>query len=338
MSLEEAEHLLDMAGLQPPLLVKPLWTDGREGSHGLAVLHDASALGRLLSGNVSSDLQPPLVVQQYVEHGGVLYKVYVLGTRTVVSRRHSLGEVYFGAEARRNGISQLPRISCKGQSGVYCLPGSANSSFNSLAHLIGDSQSGSVADLAALGLQPSLPSGASQTGYGSAGGASPGAYGSATTLAGAPSAASAGLGHPSLSSPAPWGSGQYGGSSSELALSNLGLGGQSPPITPAGISGATPGPGEQGPGSRWQPGVGGGGGDADSSAEDELGEMLPPHWAMQVGQGALTGECMEPALYGTPGNKAARLGAEHCHCKLEAACHRNTRTLCGGSLHLKTTR
>jgi hypothetical protein len=292
MGLEEARQLLDAAGLEPPLLVKPLWTDGREGSHGLAVLHDASALGRLLSGNVSSDLQPPLVVQQYVEHGGVLYKVYVLGTRTVVSRRHSLGEVYFGAEARRNGISQLPRISCKGQSGVYCLPGSANSSFNSLAHLLGDSQSGSVADLATLGLQPPLAAGPSQSGYSSAGGASPGAYGSATTLAGAASGApssGAGLGHPSLSSPAPWGSGQFGGTtSSELSLSNLGLGGASPPITPAGISGATPGPGgDQGPGSRWQPGAAGlgGGGDADSSAEDELGEMLPPHWAMQVRDG-----------------------------------------------------
>lgn len=75
MSLDEAQGLLQAAGLRPPLLFKPLWTDGREGSHGLAVLHDMAALGRLLEGSVSSELKAPLVVQQFVEHGGVLFKV-----------------------------------------------------------------------------------------------------------------------------------------------------------------------------------------------------------------------------------------------------------------------
>jgi len=70
----QAQQRLDGAGLQPPLLVKPLWTDGREGSHGLAVLHDIKSLEKLVVGQ-SHDLQPPLVVQQFVEHGGVLYKV-----------------------------------------------------------------------------------------------------------------------------------------------------------------------------------------------------------------------------------------------------------------------
>ncbi len=74
-TLEQAQRMLQEANLTPPLLVKPLWTDGREGSHGLGVLHDMEALGRLLSGQVSRDLQPPLVVQQFVEHGGVLFKV-----------------------------------------------------------------------------------------------------------------------------------------------------------------------------------------------------------------------------------------------------------------------
>lgn len=74
-TLGEAYQLLQSAGLKPPLLVKPLWSDGREGSHGLAVLHDLQMLEKLLSGRVSSELKPPLVVQQFVEHGGVLYKV-----------------------------------------------------------------------------------------------------------------------------------------------------------------------------------------------------------------------------------------------------------------------
>lgn len=113
MSVSEAQVLLEEAGLMPPLLVKPLWTDGREGSHGLAVLHDMEAFAALLQGSVSSELKPPLVVQQFVEHGGVLYKVYVLGPRTVVCRRPSLGDNYLGADARRKGIMSLPRISCK---------------------------------------------------------------------------------------------------------------------------------------------------------------------------------------------------------------------------------
>ncbi|KAG2444462.1 hypothetical protein HXX76_001214 [Chlamydomonas incerta] len=112
-SLSEAQALLTAAGLKPPLLVKPLWTDGREGSHGLAVLHDMAALGKVLHGAVSSELKPPLVVQQFVAHGGVLFKVYVLGQRTVVCQRPSLGESYLGQEAKRAGVLSLPRISCK---------------------------------------------------------------------------------------------------------------------------------------------------------------------------------------------------------------------------------
>lgn len=71
----EAQAALTAAGLTPPLLCKPLWTDGRDGSHTLAVLHDLEALGRLLRGQVCSEFKPPLVVQQFVEHGGVLFKV-----------------------------------------------------------------------------------------------------------------------------------------------------------------------------------------------------------------------------------------------------------------------
>ncbi|GLC57146.1 hypothetical protein PLESTB_001192400 [Pleodorina starrii] len=113
-SLAEAQSRLRQAGLSPPLLVKPLWTDGREGSHGLAVLHDMAALGKVLQGGVSSALKPPLVVQQFVDHGGVLFKVYVLGARTVVCMRPSLGDSHLGQEAaRRSGVQPLPRISCK---------------------------------------------------------------------------------------------------------------------------------------------------------------------------------------------------------------------------------
>lgn len=107
--VSEAQQLLEDAGLHPPLLVKPLWTDGREGSHGLAVLYDLQGLHLLMHGNVSAELKPPLVVQQFVEHGGVLYKIYVLGEETVVTRRPSLGEKYMRP---KETVQPLPRISC----------------------------------------------------------------------------------------------------------------------------------------------------------------------------------------------------------------------------------
>jgi hypothetical protein len=81
-SESDAAAALAAAGLSPPLLCKPLWTDGRDGSHKLAVLHDLEALGRLLRGAVCSEFKPPLVVQQFVEHGGVLFKVRVQTLRT----------------------------------------------------------------------------------------------------------------------------------------------------------------------------------------------------------------------------------------------------------------
>lgn len=74
-SADAARHMVEEAGLTTPLLIKPLWSDGREGSHGLAVLHDIEALGKVVEGRVSPDLKPPLVVQQFVDHGGVLFKV-----------------------------------------------------------------------------------------------------------------------------------------------------------------------------------------------------------------------------------------------------------------------
>jgi hypothetical protein len=39
---EQARKLLAEAGMEPPLLAKPLWADGRDGAHGLAVIHQVT--------------------------------------------------------------------------------------------------------------------------------------------------------------------------------------------------------------------------------------------------------------------------------------------------------
>eukprot|EP00201_Polytomella_parva_P004561 CAMPEP_0175082860 /NCGR_PEP_ID=MMETSP0052_2-20121109/27003_1 /TAXON_ID=51329 ORGANISM="Polytomella parva, Strain SAG 63-3" /NCGR_SAMPLE_ID=MMETSP0052_2 /ASSEMBLY_ACC=CAM_ASM_000194 /LENGTH=204 /DNA_ID=CAMNT_0016354129 /DNA_START=277 /DNA_END=887 /DNA_ORIENTATION=+ len=112
-TVEAAAAMLREQGLYPPLLVKSVWTDGRKGSHGLAILHDLNALGDLLDGKVSSELKLPLVLQQFVDHGGVIYKVYVLGSRVVTCRRPSLGPRHLDQAAQLKGIISVPRISCK---------------------------------------------------------------------------------------------------------------------------------------------------------------------------------------------------------------------------------
>jgi Inositol 1,3,4-trisphosphate 5/6-kinase ATP-grasp domain len=63
------------AGMRFPLLVKPLWTDGREGSHRLALVHTESALRQLVQGLDPGGIRLPVMVQQFVAHGGFLFKV-----------------------------------------------------------------------------------------------------------------------------------------------------------------------------------------------------------------------------------------------------------------------
>jgi hypothetical protein len=103
-SESDAHAALAAAGLSPPLLCKPLWTDGREGSHGLAVLHDLEALGRLLKGAVSSEFKPPLVVQQFVEHGGVLFKVSMMGGGEGIHHGAAAGGQAEGCRSRSGNI------------------------------------------------------------------------------------------------------------------------------------------------------------------------------------------------------------------------------------------
>lgn len=106
---EQARQLLFEAGMQPPLLAKPLWADGRDGAHGLAVIHEVwqvfsfvitvllflmpsplrpedvtvcvwhtaqvEGVEQLVSGEGPRGFGLPAMLQQYVEHGGCLFKV-----------------------------------------------------------------------------------------------------------------------------------------------------------------------------------------------------------------------------------------------------------------------
>ncbi|GAB4853401.1 Inositol-tetrakisphosphate 1-kinase 4 [Ancistrocladus abbreviatus] len=91
------------SGLKLPLVAKPLFVDGSSKSHELFLAYDKSSL---------SNLEPPLVLQEFVNHGGVMFKVYVIGETIKVVRRFSLPDVCKRELSKHGGVFQFPRVSC----------------------------------------------------------------------------------------------------------------------------------------------------------------------------------------------------------------------------------
>ncbi|XP_047325698.1 inositol-tetrakisphosphate 1-kinase 3-like [Impatiens glandulifera] len=87
------------AGLTLPLVAKPLVAK----SHELSLAYDRCSLQKL---------EPPLVLQEFVNHGGVLFKVYVVGEAIKVVRRFSLPDVSKRELSKSAGVFRFPRVSC----------------------------------------------------------------------------------------------------------------------------------------------------------------------------------------------------------------------------------
>ncbi|XP_058190493.1 inositol-tetrakisphosphate 1-kinase 4-like isoform X1 [Rhododendron vialii] len=92
---------VNKAGLKLPLVAKPLLVDGTAKSHELFIAYDEFSL---------SNLEPPFVVQEFINHGGVLFKVYIIGETIKVVRRFSLPDV-FNPELSKIGVFRFPRVS-----------------------------------------------------------------------------------------------------------------------------------------------------------------------------------------------------------------------------------
>ncbi|XVE49366.1 hypothetical protein DITRI_Ditri01bG0077800 [Diplodiscus trichospermus] len=90
------------AGLKFPLVAKPLVVDGSTKSHELFLAYDQFSL---------SKLEPPLVLQEFVNHGGVLFKIYIVGDAIKVVRRLSLPNVSKRGAVKDAGIFPFPRVS-----------------------------------------------------------------------------------------------------------------------------------------------------------------------------------------------------------------------------------
>ncbi|KAI5655119.1 hypothetical protein M9H77_32306 [Catharanthus roseus] len=87
------------AGLRLPLVAKPLVAK----SHELSLAYDQYSLKKL---------EPPLVLQEFINHGGVLFKVYIVGEAIKVVRRFSLPDVSKRELSKNTGVFRFPRVSC----------------------------------------------------------------------------------------------------------------------------------------------------------------------------------------------------------------------------------
>ncbi|CAN6440469.1 unnamed protein product [Victoria cruziana] len=84
------------------MISKPLFVDETAKSHELSLAYDQLSL---------SKLEPPLVLQEFVNHVGVLFKVYIIGETVKVVRQFSLPDVE-NFERLQHGVIQFPRVSC----------------------------------------------------------------------------------------------------------------------------------------------------------------------------------------------------------------------------------
>ncbi|CAK9157715.1 unnamed protein product [Ilex paraguariensis] len=90
---------VNKAGLTLPLVAKPLVAK----SHELSLAYDQYSLQKL---------EPPLVLQEFINHGGVLFKVYIVGEAIKVVRRFSLPDVSKRELSQNAGVFRFPRVSC----------------------------------------------------------------------------------------------------------------------------------------------------------------------------------------------------------------------------------
>ncbi|KAK8477892.1 hypothetical protein V6N13_060431 [Hibiscus sabdariffa] len=70
--------------LKFPVIAKPLMADGSAKSHKMTLVFNRDGLNKL---------KPPIVLQEFVNHGGVIFKVYVVGDYVQCVKRKSLPDV-----------------------------------------------------------------------------------------------------------------------------------------------------------------------------------------------------------------------------------------------------
>ncbi|XP_044508652.1 inositol-tetrakisphosphate 1-kinase 3-like isoform X6 [Mangifera indica] len=96
------DQIVEISPSRIQSIAKPLVVDGSAKSHELFLAYDRFSL---------AELEPPLVLQEFVNHGGVLFKIYIVGEAIKVVRRFSLPNVSKCELAKVVGLIPFPRVS-----------------------------------------------------------------------------------------------------------------------------------------------------------------------------------------------------------------------------------
>ncbi|KAJ7542415.1 hypothetical protein O6H91_10G105400 [Diphasiastrum complanatum] len=91
-----------LTGLKFPILAKPLVANGSVKAHDMSLIFTAEGLKKV---------QAPVVLQEFVNHGGILFKVYVAGEYSKCVVRTSLPDVQDDEKNTNEGILSFNQIS-----------------------------------------------------------------------------------------------------------------------------------------------------------------------------------------------------------------------------------
>lgn len=84
--VKEQEDDVEELSLKFPLIAKPLVADGSLKSHQMSLVFNSHGLKEVRQ-------QAPVVLQEFINHGGVLFKVYVAGDHVKCVQRKSLPDI-----------------------------------------------------------------------------------------------------------------------------------------------------------------------------------------------------------------------------------------------------
>lgn len=98
---------LEESTLEFPVIAKPVLANGRATSHEMYLVVDSRGLEKVITGTTA-----PLVLQEFVKHGGVVFKVYVAGDQAVCVKRRSLpDDISARASSEQGGVLAFSQIS-----------------------------------------------------------------------------------------------------------------------------------------------------------------------------------------------------------------------------------
>ncbi|KAI5554913.1 hypothetical protein POPTR_019G047200v4 [Populus trichocarpa] len=99
--MKNSDDLIKKLGF--PLIAKPLMADGSETSHKMYLVFDKEGLDKLESRRI--------IMQEFVNHGGIIFKVYVVGDFVKCVKRKSLPDIKEDKLVTLKGLLPFSQIS-----------------------------------------------------------------------------------------------------------------------------------------------------------------------------------------------------------------------------------